>query len=267
MRFKSCCDHLLRYISALSLIMAALGTAVGQTVTVQQPGNVLPDGSAFLMVEGENAYELNDGDPADQEGFAWVIVDKDDPLLSIDPLGDGFDILPTDTDASGGAAIMTELSGSGTARWQVQFEHPGTYYLYMSWSAYNRDNNPDYLNEDSFYLPPDFDLNSRSDWLGFEGTDLLEIRRKATATVMDTSMGMSRCTRMSSTKATSRNTARLKNNSLTVSLVGSGSPRRRTWTKSIKRLVPTDKRSSTKCPRRKSAPCWILRSRRVNRTP
>jgi hypothetical protein len=67
---------------------------------------------------------------------------------------------------------MRELSGNGTARWQVQFETPGTYYLYTSWSVYNRDENPDYLNEDSFYLPPDFNLNSRSDWFDFEGTNL-----------------------------------------------------------------------------------------------
>lgn len=172
MRWKSCCCRPLRCISGLGLVVAMLGTVDGQEVTVQQPGDILPDGSAFLVVEGENAYELNDGDPLDQEGFGWVIVNKDDPLLSIAPIDGDFDILPADTDASGGAAIMTELSGSGTARWQMQFEHPGTYYLYMSWSGYNRDDNPDYLNEDSFYLPPDFGLNSRSDWVGFEGTDL-----------------------------------------------------------------------------------------------
>jgi hypothetical protein len=172
MRLNACCCHLRRVFAGLSLVMVVMGTVDGQTVTIQKPSNVLPDGSAYLMVEGESAFELNDDDPAEQEGFGWVIVDKDDPLLSIAPIDGDFEILPPDTDASGGAAIMTELSGNGTARWHVQFEHPGTYYLYMSWSAYNRDDNPDYLNEDSFYLPPDFNLNSRDDWLGFEGTDL-----------------------------------------------------------------------------------------------
>ena len=161
-----------RFMAALCLFMAMFESATAQ-ISVQQPSDRLPDGSAFLMVEGEHAYELNDDDPALQEGFGWVIVDKDDPIESIAEVAGGFDILPQDTDASGGAAIMTELTGGGTARWQVQFEQAGTYYLYTSWSVYNRDHRPDYLNEDSFYLPPAFDLNSTDDWLEFEGVDIL----------------------------------------------------------------------------------------------
>ncbi len=169
---RAFCNGVLRFTSGLFLFVSMLGAASGQ-ITVQESGDLLPDGSAYLMVEGESAYELNDLDPDEAEGFGWVIVDSDEPLESIAPIDGGFDILPEDTDASGNAAIMAELSGNGnTARWQVQFEHPGTYYLYTSWSAYNRDGNPDYLNEDSFYLPPDFNLNSRDDWFDFEGTDI-----------------------------------------------------------------------------------------------
>ena len=118
-----------RFMAALCLFMAMFESATAQ-ISVQQPSDRLPDGSAFLMVEGEHAYELNEDDPALQEGFGWVIVDKDDPIESIAEVAGGFDILPQDTDASGGAAIMTELTGGGTARWQVQFEQAGTYYLY-----------------------------------------------------------------------------------------------------------------------------------------
>ena len=166
------CGVVLRCTTGVFLFVSMFGAASGQ-ITVQEAGDLLPDGSAFLMLEGESAYELNELDPEEAEGFGWVIVDSDEPIESIAPIDGGFDILPEDTDASGNAAIMSELSGNGnTARWQVQFAHPGTYYLYTSWSAYNRDGNPDYLNEDSFYLPPDFNLNSRDDWFDFEGTDI-----------------------------------------------------------------------------------------------
>jgi hypothetical protein len=36
---------------------------------------------------------------------------------------------------------------------------------------YNRDNTTNYGNEDSFYVPPTFNANSTSDWIGYEGVD------------------------------------------------------------------------------------------------
>ena len=48
----------LRIVIGLSLFVF-LGRAYGQ-VTVQEAGNILPDGSAFLLLEGESAFELND---------------------------------------------------------------------------------------------------------------------------------------------------------------------------------------------------------------
>lgn len=168
------CDRVTsrQFLTGLFVLSATFGSVIGQ-VTMQEAGDRLPDGSAFLVLEAEDAYELNDDVPADQEGFGWVIVDKDDPIESMAAVAGGFDILPENTDASGGAAIMSELSGNGNqARWRVQFEQPGRYYLYTSWSVYNRDDRPDYLNEDSFYLPPAFNLNSTDDWLDFEGLDI-----------------------------------------------------------------------------------------------
>jgi hypothetical protein len=41
----------------------------------------------------------------------------------------------------------------------------------MHYSFFNRDDNTNYGNEDSIYVPPSFNANSRSDWIGFEGID------------------------------------------------------------------------------------------------
>ena len=144
-------------------------------VTVQSPDDVLPDGTAYLWVEAEDVFEIDGADP----DLAWVIVDKDNPIKSIETFGDppvevvkgGLDILPADTNASGGAALLDQVGSGGTAKWQVQFEIPATYYLFMHYSFFNRDDNTSYGNEDSIYVPPSFNANSRSDWIGFEGVD------------------------------------------------------------------------------------------------
>ncbi len=162
----------------LSLVVSALMCSVATAqVTVQTEDNVLEDGSAFLWVEAENAIELGGGPPENaQSGF--ILVDKNNPIQTITMDGDGNevvnggrDVLPADTDASGGAAIFHQLGAGGNAKWQVQFAIPATYYLYMHYSFFNRDNNTNYSNEDSIYVPPSFNANSRSDWIGYEGVD------------------------------------------------------------------------------------------------
>lgn len=154
-----------------ALMTSLLLVAPAFAVTVQSVDNVLPDGSAFLWVEGESAII----DP--DSGF--VRVSADDPIQTIAETADGDevilggqDVLPEDTNASNGGALFFQLGAGGTTNWQVEFAIPATYYLYTHWSVYNRDNNSNYGNEDSFYVPPAFNLNARDDWIGYEGVDV-----------------------------------------------------------------------------------------------
>ncbi len=162
-------------VLSLTLITWVCSIASAQ-VTVQSEDNVLPDGSAFLWVEAETFLE-----DADQPEVGFIRVDKRDPIQTItedtngvEVVAGGLDVLPEDTNASGGAGIFAQLGGGGTATWQMQFAIPATYYMYIHWSMYNRDGNTNYGNEDSFYVPPDFNLNSRDDWLDFEGTSIVD---------------------------------------------------------------------------------------------
>ena len=152
-------------LGSLSIVTAA------HAVTVQDPNNVLADGSAFLVVEAESAAELGGDDPT----VGFIVVDKTNPIKSTDTAVKGdLDILPANTNASGGAALLDELGGgrqTNTAIWEVQFAIPATYYLYIHASMYNSDGNTSYGNEDSIFLPPAFNLNSSTDWVGFEGYD------------------------------------------------------------------------------------------------
>ena len=105
---------------------------------------------------------------------------KDNPILSRAEVGDppaavvkgGIPILPETTNASGGGGLLDNYGGgrfTNSATWEVQFTTPATYYLYVHATIFNSDTNTSYGNEDSFYLPPDFDKNPREDWIGFEG--------------------------------------------------------------------------------------------------
>ena len=49
--------------------------------------------------------------------------------------------------------------------YQVQFANPGTYYLYMRFTMFESGvGAANYLNEDSFFVPPDFDKDPQTDW-------------------------------------------------------------------------------------------------------
>jgi len=167
--------------SAVLLVLCFVGSSRaaldGIADTVQSPDNVFFDGSAFLLVEGESAAELGGPDP--ETGF--VVVDKDAPIQTITTtsVGDpvvkgGLDVLPADTNALGGKSLFDQLpstfnAGTNTAIWEMEFAHPGTYFLFAHWSVYNHDTNTSYLNEDSFYVSPAFNKNSSTDWIGFNG--------------------------------------------------------------------------------------------------
>ena len=60
--------------------------------------------------------------------------------------------------------------------YQMVFSTPGDYYLYMRFTMFENSaggGNNTYLNEDSFYMPPDFNLDPQFDWVppGTAGSD------------------------------------------------------------------------------------------------
>lgn len=164
-----------RYYLIASLL-AFVGWSSASAVTVQDPSWVMSDGSPFLWVEAETLLE-NDVTP---EGTGFLIVDKVNPYItpSVDENGvaipaGGLPALPEDTNALGGTAILDLNGGTDTATYQLQFNTPGRYYLYGHISLFNRNADTNYGSEDSIYVPPAFNKNSRSDWIGFEGLDEL----------------------------------------------------------------------------------------------
>jgi len=89
-------------------------------------------------------------------------------------------ILGTNTTASRKGALGTVGTGfsrfSDKVNYQVQFAMPGDYYLYMHFTMFENSangGNNTYLNEDSFFLPPDFNKDPQFDWEppGTAGTD------------------------------------------------------------------------------------------------
>lgn len=164
--------RVLAYRSLLVVAMISMGWArSGKAVTVQNPADVLADGTAFLWVEGESIASVG----GDDETVGYVVVDKTNPIKSNPDANKGnLDILPSTTNASGGGGLLDQLGGgrhTNTATWEVQFTTPATYFLYIHATIYNSDGNASYGNEDSFFLPPDFNLNPREDWIDFVGED------------------------------------------------------------------------------------------------
>ena len=162
-----------RYCLIASLLALVSWTSTS-AVTVQDPSWVMSDGSPFLWVEAETLLE-NDVTP---EGTGYLIVDKVNPYITPAVDADGVEIpaggipaLPEDTNAFGGTAILDLNGGTDTATYELQFSTPGRYYLYGHISMFNRNADTNYGSEDSIYVPPAFNKNSREDWIGFEGLD------------------------------------------------------------------------------------------------
>ncbi len=154
--------------SALSLL---LGCAVGLAnlpvaqaqVTVQSASNVVGTGDqawSYLILEAEEYETELDENPT--AGFGRV--DATGSLLSFleNP------ILAPDTKASKKGALFTHTvfaQHADKVTYQVQFATPGTYYLYMRFTMFeNGGNEAHYLNEDSFFLPPDWGKDPQTDW-------------------------------------------------------------------------------------------------------
>jgi len=156
----------MKILSILSLLTVAmtlsLGAQVRGAVTVQTASDVF-NGRSYLWLEAENFSSLG----ADPEGDGWKIVSKETPVTS----AGGLDILPASSNVSG-TALLDDLGGgqhADTATYEVEFLTAGTYQFYSRQTMYDSNGNNSFSNEDSIFLSPAFNLNSSSDWVGFEG--------------------------------------------------------------------------------------------------
>src|ERR1043166_3351451 len=134
-------------------------------LTVQRPGNVVGSGSnawSYLVMEGESYISGSEADGNPASGFGRVYNDA--------ALVDGYSnpILPTNSTASMQGALGTLGPAFGRfadkVTYQLVFSTPGDYYMYMRFTMFDNSGNNTYLNEDSFFLPPDFNLDPQNDW-------------------------------------------------------------------------------------------------------
>ncbi len=130
------------------------------------------DGVDFLGFEAENYDSLS--------GTGWIVVDTtptryspdydstpgdDDPN---DAIVSGLPVLPVDTNASGGKALLADFPmTTSTVTYQLTFKAEGTYYVYFHKSIFESGKNDNdtlsFGNEDSFHMSPDFDTAPGSD--------------------------------------------------------------------------------------------------------
>ncbi len=150
----------------VTLIAALLVSQVSAEI-VQTAAHVF-DGRPYLWVEGENFSTLND-----PGGGTWKIATKGGPDMSFVTAGTSVPIVPTTSNVSGSAiwAPVNDFSTahSRTAVYELKFMTPGTYQFFLRQSLYDSNNNNSFLNEDSIFLPPEFNKNSGFDWIGFQG--------------------------------------------------------------------------------------------------
>ena len=115
---------------------------------------------SYLVMEGEGY--ASEKDPT--AGVGFTRVDASGAITSF--LGNP--ILGTNTTASKKGALYTQTLFAqhiDKVTYHVQFAKAGTYYLYMRFTMFeNGGNGANYLNEDSFFVPPDFDKDPETDW-------------------------------------------------------------------------------------------------------
>ena len=135
--------------------------AANAQMSVQVPSNVVGTGSNawhYLITEGES-YVSKTADPS--TGFTQVYGNEG--LASFN----GNPVLGTNTLASKRGALFTQTTFSQWAdkiTYQVVFDTPGTYYTYMRFTMFDNAGNGNYLSEDSFFMPPDFNKDPQFDW-------------------------------------------------------------------------------------------------------
>jgi hypothetical protein len=148
---------------AVAVVGSQVITATQAATTIQDPANEVGTGTnawSYLVVEGESFETKSNEDPA--VGYAKV-ADTDEVQSFL-----GNPVLGAGTTASGKGALWTQTAFSqhiDKATYKVQFAKAGTYYLYMRFTMYeNGGNEANYLNEDSFFVPPDFGKDPQTDW-------------------------------------------------------------------------------------------------------
>jgi hypothetical protein len=135
----------------------------GPKIAIQGAGNVVGTGAdawSYLILEGEN-YNTKQNESL-TTGF--TAVDNSGSLTN----SQGNFVLGPDTTASKKGALFTQTTFAehvDKVTYQVQFSKAGTYYLYMRFTMFeNGGNLAHYLNEDSFFVPPDFGKDPQTDW-------------------------------------------------------------------------------------------------------
>ncbi|MFW5693367.1 MAG: hypothetical protein ACOCWL_04040, partial [Thermoguttaceae bacterium] len=145
-----------------ALVVAAVawhGEAASAGVIIQSSG------ADFLAFEAEDFDSL-----VSRDGKGFVVVDTTPTFTS----SFGTDVLPADTNASGGAAIIDDIrvgnsDHSSTVSYRVIFQTPGTYRLYVRDSAFEDGGPSGYGNEDSFFTPPSFNSAATVTQHGWSG--------------------------------------------------------------------------------------------------
>jgi|GEM_PF-7088307 len=163
--------NIIRYcllsLIAPMLVLVSLASSALAFTTIQTTQDTF-QGRSYLYVEAEDFASRGVGVGSN----GWTVVDKNTPLIS----AQGLDILPANSNVSG-EALFDDLDGSfhtDTAVYQVQFMTPGIYQFYTRHSLYDWNGNGNYGNEDSLFVSPAFNLNSESDWIGFQGLEFDE---------------------------------------------------------------------------------------------
>src|SRR6266496_826672 len=157
--------RLITGFATLSILMAVLPVSHGQT-TYQRPSNVIGSGSnawSYLVLEGESYIDGSEADGNPASGFGKVYNDE--------ALVDAYSnpILPTNSTASmqGALGTLGPLFGrfADKITYQMVFSTPGDYYMYMRFTMFeNGSNLGTYTSEDSFFVPPGFNLDPQFDW-------------------------------------------------------------------------------------------------------
>jgi hypothetical protein len=160
-------------LPCLVAVIAASLFSQASAETVQTAADVF-EGRPYLWVEAESFSSLVDGGTA---GNGWKVVTKGGPDMSVIVTEGGISlpVLPADSNVSG-TAIWSQSNQGGNpaphedlAQYELKFITPGTYQFFLRFSMYDSGTTPaTFLNEDSLFLPPAFNKNSHSDWIGAE---------------------------------------------------------------------------------------------------
>ncbi len=126
-------------------------------------------GAVITQRAADNYVAFEAEDYTSMGGTRWRVIDLVNPYTHPDPDPDGVAttpiLLPPDTNASGGAALLTDFSesspsGTGIVVYQLELTTTGTYYYYTRDGAFeNGDSLGNYGNEDSHYIPLDFNVD------------------------------------------------------------------------------------------------------------